>query len=110
MTQHAYARALNLLADNGIDPDTARYIMKRLHDFGYEARRRDPGPGGTSPPAHRITRTEAITRARAAVDAAKEKAEADRIAGLAAEAKARAAEDAARARQLAVAKVLSAMT
>lgn len=108
MTQHAHARALHLLADNGVDPETAAYIMKRLYDFGFTVRTRDTG-GGASPPAVAVSASDARARIRAEVAAAREEKERERQAAIAAEKERRAAEDAARERQLAVAAVLASM-
>lgn len=126
MSQLAYARALHLLEDNGIDPTTARYILKRLADYGYTARERDPSPpiGGTphdhtpggapvavhpAKAARQERRASHIAQMRAQVDAAR-KAKADELAAaLAAEQERRSAEDAARERALRVAEVLASM-
>lgn len=118
MSQLMHARALNLLADIGVDPDDARWFMKRLYDLGFAVVERDTQPGGTSPPGEvasdpvrprHATRLSAIATMRAEVTAAQEEARAAEEAGRAAEREIREAEDAARARQLAVAKVLAEM-
>lgn len=122
MTQLAHARALHMLADTGIDPDTARYIMKRLYDFGFTARARDTGPGADPPgradaeaPIHpakaarRAARTDAIRSMRDEVAAAREAKAAELAAGIAAEQARRAEEDAARERALGVARILAQM-
>lgn len=109
MTQHAHARALNLLADNGIDPETSAYIMKRLYDFGFTVRTRDTSGGASPPVAGAVSASDARARIRAEVAAAREEKERERQAAIAAENERRAAEDAARERQLAVAAVLASM-
>ena len=118
MTQLAHARALHMLADTGIDPDTARYIMKRLYDLGFTVRARDTGPGADPPgdaPMHpakaarRATRADAIRSARAEIEAAQAAKAAELAAGIAAEQARRAEEDRARERALGVARVLAAM-
>ena len=117
MSQLMHARALNLLADIGVDPDDARWFMKRLYDLGFTVAQRDTAPGDAPPggvasdparPRH-ATRLSAIATMRAEVTAAQEEARAAEEAGRAAEQELREAEDAARARQLAVAKVLAGM-
>lgn len=109
MTQHAHAKALNLLADNGVDPETAAYIMKRLYDFGFTVRTRDTGGGASPPTADTIPASDARARIRAEVAAARAEKDRERQAAIAAEKARRAAEDAARERQLAVAAVLASM-
>lgn len=118
MTQLAHARALNMLADTGIDPDTARYIMKRLYDLGFTVNARDTGPGADPPgdaPMHpakaarRATRAEAIRAMRDEVATAREAKAAELEAGIAAERARRTEEDRARERALAVAQVLASM-
>lgn len=119
MTQLAHARALHMLADAGIDPDTARYIMKRLYDLGFTVRARDTGPGADPPgddaPVHpakaarRAVRADAIRSARDEIAAARDAKAAELAAGIAAEQSRRAEEDRARERALAVAQVLASM-
>jgi len=115
MSQYAYAKALNLLSDIGVDAEDARWFMKRLHDLGYAVHERDPAGGGTSPPAHPAKaargerRQSYLSQMRAEVEAARLEKEAERQAALAAEKERREAEDAARERQLRVAEVLAAM-
>lgn len=119
MTQLAHARALHLLADTGIDPDTARYIMKRLYDLGFTARARDIDPG-VDPPgdaaamhpakaARQAARADVIRSIRDEVAAARESRAAELAAQIAADQTRRVEEDRARARALAVARVLAAM-
>lgn len=106
-----------MLADAGIDPDTARYILKRLYDIGFTAR--DTGPGDDPPAtstttvphpaktARRAARVNALRTARAEVAAAREAKAAEIAAGISAEHEERLKEDRARERAAAVAKILS---
>ena len=119
MTQLAHARALHMLADTGIDPDTARYIMKRLYDLGFTARARDTGPGADPPgetsPMHpakaarQADRAAAIRSARDEIAAARDAKAAELRRSRPAEQARRAEEDRARERALAVAQVLASM-
>lgn len=119
MSQHAYARALNLLTDVGVDPDDARYVMKRLSDYGYAVRERDPVTGGTSPPvsgpthpakaARKARRQSYLDQMRAEIEASKAAQAAELAQALKDEQARRAEEDRARERALAVAKVLDTM-
>jgi hypothetical protein len=117
MTQYMHAKAIHLLEDTGLDPDDARYVMKRLYDlgFGYVGTR-DTGPGA-SPPATQHPRKAARTQRRADLIAqmkaetakAREQIAAELEAALAAERERELAEKAARERRLAVQAVLAGM-
>lgn len=110
MSQLQHARALNIMDDAGIDPDTARYVLKRLYDMGMTFRAPDPDPVGASPPtargAPRIDRAQLIAGARAQIQqAAAEKKAAEEAAAERVRAE-EAAAAAQRQRELAVQRVL----
>jgi len=120
MTQYAHAKALHLLEDTGLDPDDARYVMKRLYDMGFT---HDPGTRerGVSPPATAVgaphprkaaraqTRADLIAKMKAETARAREENAAELEAALAAQREREAAEKAARDRTLAVQAVLAGM-
>lgn len=126
MSQLQHARALHLLEDNGLDPTTARYILKRLYDMGFTTRPIPDAPGDApglppdAPPAgdapagvhpakaeRQARRAALVSQMRAEVETAKAAKAAELEAAREAERIAREAEDAARARSAAVARVLA---
>lgn len=114
MSQHAHARAINLLEDTGLDPDDARYVMKRLYDMGFvhqdpHARERGADPPTQHPrkAARAQTRAALIAQMKAETAQAREGLAAQRDAAIEAERVREAEEKAARERQLAVQAVLA---
>jgi hypothetical protein len=121
MSQYAHARALHLLEDTGLDPDDARYVMKRLYDLGLGyVGTRDTGPGA-SPPGQTATsqhprkvaraqhRADLIEQMRAETARARAEKAAELEAAIAAQRQREADEKATRDRQLAVQAVLAGM-
>lgn len=115
MSQYEHARALHILEDTGLDPDDARYVMKRLYDLGFTVRSRDPQPGTSPPAAHprKVARAQAradlLAHARDEIEAARAAKRAEEAAAIEAARKAEAEERAARERRLAVQAVLAGM-
>lgn len=114
MTQYAHARAIHLLEDTGLDPDDARYVMKRLYDMGFvhqdpHARDRGADPPGQHPrkAARAQTRAALIDQMKAETAQARAELAAQRDAAIEAERVREAEEKAARERQLAVQAVLA---
>jgi hypothetical protein len=116
MTQYMHAKAIHLLEDTGLDPDDARYVMKRLYDlgFGYVGTR-DTGPGASPPGTHPRKAARAQTRAALIAQMkdetarAREQKQAELEQALQAERDREVAEKATRERQLAVQAVLAGM-
>jgi hypothetical protein len=114
MTQYAHARMLHILEAIGVDPDDARYVMKRLYDlgFGYVGTR-DTGSGASPPGQHprktarTQTRAALIAQMKAETAQAREQKAAELEAAIAAQREHEEAEKAARDRQLAVQAVLA---
>jgi hypothetical protein len=114
MTQYMHAKAIHLLEDTGLDPDDARYVMKRLYDlgFGYVGTR-DTGSGASPPDQHprKVARaqhrSDLIAQMKAETAEARERIAAQRDAAIAEERAREEAEAAARERQLAVQAVLA---
>jgi hypothetical protein len=115
MSQHAHVRAINLLEDTGLDPDDARYVMKRLYDMGFVHQDPHARDRGADPPATHHPRKAARAQTRAALidqmkaETAQARAElaAQRDAAIEAERVREAEEKAARERHLAVQAVLA---
>lgn len=114
MTQYMHAKAIHLLEDTGLDPDDARYVMKRLYDlgFGYVGTR-DTGSGASPPDQHprKVARaqhrSDLIAQMKAETAAARQQLAAEEAAAVEAERQREAEEKAARERQLAVQAVLA---
>lgn len=116
MSQHAHVRAINLLQDTGLDPDDARYVMKRLYDMGFVHQDPSTRERGADPPtphprkvARAQTRADLIAQMKAETAAAREQIAAEEAAAVEAERQREADEKAARERQLAVQAVLAGM-
>lgn len=114
MTQYAHAKALHLLEDTGLDPDDARYVMKRLYDMGFvhqdpHARDRGADPPATHPrkAARAQTRADLIAKMKAETAQAREQKAAELEAAIVAQREREAEEKAARERQIAVQAVLA---
>lgn len=118
MTQYAHARALHLLEDTGLDPDDARYVMKRLYDMGFVHQDPHARDRGADPPdqhqaphprkaARAQTRAALIDQMKAETAQARAELAAQRDAAIEAERVREAEEKAARERQLAVQAVLA---
>jgi hypothetical protein len=120
MTQYMHAKALHLLEDTGLDPDDARYVMKRLYDlgFGYVGTR-DTGTGASPPDqapqtaqhprkvARAQHRADLIRQMRAETAQARAEKAAELEAAIEAQRQREAYEKAARERTLAVQAVLA---
>lgn len=114
MTQYAHAKALHLLEDTGLDPDDARYVMKRLYDLGFAHQDPHTRDRGADPPtahprkaARAQHRSDLIAQMKAETEQARAKLAAERDAAIEAERAREAEEKAARERQLAVQAVLA---
>jgi len=115
MTQYAHAKALHILEDTGLDPDDARYVMKRLYDLGFTHQDPHTRDRGADPPQHPRKaaraqhRSDLIAQMKAETAQARAELAAQREAAIAAEQAREAEEKAARERQLAVQAVLAGM-